>query len=158
MVIRKSRYQTAAEIFEELEQLHRDLSAWYQRRSETAADERTRMLMTYLVERQEEHATVLHRTLEQHADDPMMNTWETSGKQMDAVTTLQRAMEELDNDQSGDVLAITRRIDQMLVDYYELLTRESRIEGLQEIFDNLRRGQEQSLTQMQMAVDRFQDI
>jgi rubrerythrin len=158
MVIRKSRYQTAAEIFEELEQLHRDLSAWYQRRAEGAADERTRMLMAYLVEREEEHATILHRTLEQFADDPILNTWETSGEQMDAVSTLQRAAEDLDNEKPGDPLAATRRIDQMLIDYYELLARESRIDRLKEIFDNLRQGQEQALTQMQMAVARFQDI
>lgn len=158
MVIRKNRYQTAQEILEDLEQLHRDLGAWYQRRADAAGDERTRMLMTYLVEREGEHALMLHRTLEQYEDDAMLHTWETSAEQMDAVTALHEAADENSEAEVDDPLAVTRHLDQLLVDYYALLARESRIDRLRELFENLEQAQKQASTQMQMAVDRFQDL
>lgn len=158
MVVKRDRYDTARGILEDLEQLHRDLAAYYQRRAETVGDERTQMLLGYLVDREEEQATVLHRTVDDYDEDAILSTWETSAKQMDAVTALIKASEQLNQGSADDIVTTAHKIDQMLIDYYELLTRESRIDRLAALFDNLRQGQQQSTTQMQMSVDRFQDL
>lgn len=152
--MKKDRYQTVEEIIADLEQLHRDLAAYYQRRADTSGEERVQMLLGYMVEREEELATMLYRTRTDREDDAMMHAWQTSAAQMNAIAALRDAAAQT----SDDPVEMAQRIDGMLADYYQLLERESHIDRLSGMFNNLRQYQLQSASQMQMSMDRFQDI
>lgn len=156
--MRRDRYGTAREILGEIEQLHRDLSAYYTRLGETASDERLRMMLDYLVQREEEQAEMIFQTLDDREHDATLNTWETSAESVSAEEVLKEVTAGADVSSVEGLTAVARRVDQRLVDYFELLVRESRLEELQRLFQNLHDYQRQLSQQMQTSVGRFQDL
>lgn len=118
--MRRDRYGTAREILGEIEQLHRDLSAYYTRLGETVSDERLRMMLDYLVQREEEQAEMIFQTLDDREHDAALNTWETSAESVSAEEVLKEVTAGADVSSVEGLTAVARRVDQRLVDYFEL--------------------------------------
>jgi rubrerythrin len=150
------RFENAREALKHASIFHLELSKLYTRLLETTKDEKTRMLISYLIKQEEDLAQSL-KSYEKETPSGVLDTWMQYAN--DANILKIPKIEALHEDaSSNDILAISSQITNELLALYAQVEQQVDEDEVKEIFANLANMQSQKLKRVSMNFDRLMDI
>ncbi len=128
-------YTQTRDVLEHVRNYHKLLSEFYQHLEDKAEKQRVKLLLDYL-SRHEKHFDECLAVYNENASKMVMNTWYQYTPQIDPSELLEEVAltPEMSVD---DVIRVALRLDNYLIDLYQMMAENAEIPEVREVFMNL---------------------
>lgn len=135
---------------------HQTLGTQYQTLAEGQADERKRMTLEYLADREQRMHQAMNQYIER-ADDHLLNTWLVDSQQFDHPDKLARIPLCFGCDSVQHILQNVTQAHTTLTALYELRAQLANIPEERELFENLAAHQQAEARLQTRDIQRFEE-